>query len=175
MAEALPQNRFSSLSKNGVLLATSDTPEGRLIIAKYLSKTSEEREEFLSELMAKKVDQDFSNAFNSFKQEVKQVDPKTGMMKMDLEKVRMDLIPYDVLFELGKVYTVGAKKYSDRNWEKGTNWGRPFAALMRHLSAWWQGEDKDPETGMSHMLHAAWNALTLVAYELRGIGEDDRP
>jgi hypothetical protein len=46
---------------------------------------------------------------------------------------------------------------------------------MRHLSAWWQGEDKDPETGMSHMLHAAWNALTLVAYELRGIGEDDRP
>jgi len=36
------------------------------------------------------------------------------------------------------------------------------------------GETFDPETRLRHIAQAAWNAQALLAYELRGIGEDDR-
>ena len=63
----------------------------------------------------------------------------------------------------------------ERNWEKGMNWGRPYAALRRHMAAWWGGEDNDPETGMSHLWHACANIAFLIAFEARKIGKDDRP
>jgi len=62
----------------------------------------------------------------------------------------------------------------DRNWEQGMKWGRMFGAMMRHAWAWWMREDKDPETGRSHMWHVLCCAAMLVAYEQRGTGEDDR-
>lgn len=94
--------------------------------------------------------------------------------KFDDDKVRMDLIPPELLEAVGEVLTFGAKKYSERNWELGMDWGRPFAALMRHMWAWWSGEDKDPETGMSHLHHAACCIAFLIAFEKRGTGNDDR-
>ena len=72
------------------------------------------------------------------------------------------------------VLTFGADKYGERNWELGMSWGRPFAALMRHMWAWWQGEARDPETGMSHLWHAGCCIAFLIAYEQRRIGTDDR-
>jgi hypothetical protein len=61
-----------------------------------------------------------------------------------------------------------------RNWEKGMRWGRVFGALMRHAWAWWRGEKLDPENGQHHLASVAWCALALLAYDLRGVGEDDR-
>lgn len=76
---------------------------------------------------------------------------------------------------LAQVLAFGAAKYAPRNWEKGMDWSRPFSALMRHMWAWWRGEGADPETGMSHLWHAACCIMFLVAYEERKIGRDDRP
>lgn len=98
----------------------------------------------------------------------------TEARKDDSDKPRMDLIPPEALTALGSVLGMGADKYGERNWEKGMSWGRPYAALMRHLIAWWGGEDKDPESGMSHLHHVLTNAAFLVAYEARGDGTDDR-
>lgn len=95
--------------------------------------------------------------------------------KDDGDKPRMDLIPPEVMTALGTVLSYGAKKYDQRNWEKGMNWGRPFAALMRHMWAWWRGEACDPETGYSHLWHASCCLMFLVAYEARNVGSDDRP
>lgn len=96
--------------------------------------------------------------------------------KADTGKNRLELLPYDALAEVGKVLTLGASKYGDRNWEKGIDYGRVYAALQRHVTAWWQGQDVDPETGLSHMAHCAANALFLLAYERRGRRSlDDRP
>mgnify|MGYP000957934659 CR=1 FL=1 len=66
-------------------------------------------------------------------------------------------------------------KTGERNWELGMSWSRPFAALMRHMWAWWRGEAADPETGMSHLHHACCCLMFLVAFESRHAGQDDRP
>jgi len=67
------------------------------------------------------------------------------------------------------------KMTGERNWERGMGWGRVFGAAMRHLWAWWAGEDKDPETGLSHLAHALCCVMFLATYERRGVGHDDRP
>lgn len=101
--------------------------------------------------------------------------PAPEGVKFDTDKDPWHLIPYDAVRGIAKVLAFGAKKYGDRNWELGMGWSRPFAALQRHLAAWWEGEKADPETGMSHLWHAGCCLFFLIAYELRGVGRDDRP
>lgn len=96
-------------------------------------------------------------------------------VKHDQGKVRLDLMPPEIILAVGDILTFGQKKYGARNWERGMEWGRVFGALQRHLWAWWGGEDLDEETGRSHLWHAACCITFLVAYEMRGVGEDDRP
>ena len=96
-------------------------------------------------------------------------------LRYDAGKPRYDLLPADGLEELVNVYTVGAKKYADRNWEKGMSWSRCFGSLLRHSWKFWRGELIDPETGCHHMAHVAWNAIALVCYSMRSVGTDDRP
>ena len=101
-------------------------------------------------------------------------EPVEGL-KFDADKPRYDLIPPEIEEAIAKVLTYGVTKYGERNWELGMKWGRPYAALRRHMAAWWSGEDNDPETGMSHLAHAACCLTFLTAFEARGIGTDDRP
>lgn len=96
-------------------------------------------------------------------------------MKFDDDKCRMDLIPPEALEALGDVLGFGAKKYADRNWEKGLDWSRPYGAALRHLVAWQKGEDTDPESGLPHLEHALCCVTFLVTYARRGVGKDDRP
>jgi hypothetical protein len=95
--------------------------------------------------------------------------------KDDTGKDPWDLLPWDAVREVVKVLAFGAKKYAPRNWEKGMAYSRLYAATMRHMIAWWDGERSDPETGFSHLSHAGCCVLFLLAFELRGIGSDDRP
>ena len=95
--------------------------------------------------------------------------------KFDTGKVRYDLVPPEIEEAIAKVLTFGAAKYGDRNWELGMDWGRVYAALRRHMAAFWSGEKYDPETGMPHTWHAACCIAFLVTYEDREIGDDDRP
>ena len=102
-------------------------------------------------------------------------EPITEGQKFDSDKLRYELLPPELLEEVARVLTFGAHKYSARNWELGMAWSRPFAALMRHMWAWWRGEEKDPETGYSHLSHAACCIAFLLSYEARNVGTDDRP
>ena len=95
--------------------------------------------------------------------------------KFDTDKPRYDLLPPELMEQTAKILTFGAKKYAARNWELGMDWSRVFGALQRHMWAWWGGEDKDPETGESHLAHACCCIAFLTAYEQRQAGTDDRP
>ena len=85
--------------------------------------------------------------------------------KNDSGKTRLDLITPEFIEELGKVLTLGAKKYADYNWQKNLETNRIYAALLRHANAYHKGEHKDPESGLSHMAHVACNAMFLLWYE----------
>lgn len=89
-------------------------------------------------------------------------------------KTRFDLIPFAAIGEIADVLAYGAKKYSANNWCRGTEWGRYFSALCRHIFAWWRGEDRDPETGLSHLAHAGCCLLFLMEYQRNAWGTDDR-
>ena len=95
--------------------------------------------------------------------------------KDDSGKLRFDLLPALALEDLARIYTYGAEKYADRNWEKGIKWSRVFAAMMRHAWAFWRGETFDPESKMHHMAHVAWGAFTLLEYMRIRSEFDDRP
>ena|SRR5882757_2929091 len=109
-----------------------------------------------------------SKVFDDFSKEI------LTATKHDTEKLRMDLIPPEAMTALADILTFGAKKYSDRNWEKGMAWGRVYGALLRHLFSWWGKQGNDPETGRSHLWHALCCIVFLVTYEQRKIGIDDR-
>ena len=98
-----------------------------------------------------------------------------GALNYDGGKPRWDLLPYDALEEVVKVYTMGAGKYAPRNWEAGMSYSRAFGSLMRHITAFWNGEDLDQESGYHHLGHAVFRCLQLIAFTQRGVGTDDRP
>lgn len=102
--------------------------------------------------------------------------PQEGK-KYDTEKLRTDLIPIAVTNGLAQVLTHGAKKYGDRNWESGIDFNRIYGAAFRHLFAWWDGEDIDPESGLNHLKHALCNIAFLIHYtEKPGYSQfDNRP
>lgn len=96
--------------------------------------------------------------------------------KYDEGKLRYDLLPVDAIEELVRVLNFGASKYADRNWEKGINFSRVYAATHRHLAKFWKGQNKDEETGLEHLAHAMCCCMFLLAYRLRDLKEfDDRP
>lgn len=96
-------------------------------------------------------------------------------LKFDKGKLRMELIDPVVLQALASILTGGAIKYQAWNWAKGFEWSRLYGAMQRHLNAWYNREDTDPETGESHLHHALCCAAFLISHETRGLGQDDRP
>ena len=84
--------------------------------------------------------------------------------KFDTDKIRMELLPPEALFGTASVLTFGANKYDDNNWRKGIKYSRVYGALMRHMNAWWAGEELDPETNISHLHHAGCCIMFLQTY-----------
>lgn len=102
--------------------------------------------------------------------------PGEGGTKHDSGKLRYDLLPRS-LAEVVAVYTYGANKpgYGPWNWRKGLAYSRLYAALLRHLAAWWfRGERNDREHGHHHLASVVFCALNLMEFEMDGIGNDDR-
>jgi hypothetical protein len=101
----------------------------------------------------------------------------SGAVKADAGKADVSLLsflPMEALLEIAKVMEFGAKKYSLNNWRNGFKWRRVLSSLLRHVFAWAGGEDKDPETGLSHLAHAGCNVLFLLTFVLTQTGTDDR-
>ena len=96
-------------------------------------------------------------------------DTKTGV-KFDQNKLRMDLIPPEVIISLAKVLTYGAAKYEPNNWQHVDS-NRYYASLQRHVLAWASGEDVDHESGLLHLEHALANVAFLL-YKVKHTPED---
>ena len=91
--------------------------------------------------------------------------------KDDAGKVQMRLLPWAALREVARVMTwaVTAKApepYPVGNW-KGVAVERYEDAAVRHLAAHMEGERDDPESGLSHLAHAAFCVLFLLWQQAR--------
>jgi hypothetical protein len=85
-----------------------------------------------------------------------------GLKQVKLE--RFDLIPVGPLTQLARHYGEGAKKYDDNQWRKGYEWSKSYAAMIRHATQFWNGEDFDEELGSNHLVAVAWHAFTLLQF-----------
>lgn len=73
------------------------------------------------------------------------------------------------LMGVAEVGTFGAKKYTRGGWQTVSDgYQRYYDALWRHLLLANQ-EECDPESGMWHLEHAAWNILAIIELKKKGI------
>ena len=93
--------------------------------------------------------------------------PLTEGVKFDAGKARMDLLDPYAVEQLSHVLAFGAQKYAAHNWRMGISKGRLIAAALRHLFAYLGGQDKDDETGLSHVAHAMCCCMFLLGLEHR--------
>lgn len=95
-------------------------------------------------------------------------------IKFDQDKLPLHLLSTEAMNQTAAVLQFGAQKYAEHNWRKGFAWSRPLAAAMRHITAFNNGEDKDPESGLSHLAHAACCIMFLLEFEKTHKHLDDR-
>lgn len=87
---------------------------------------------------------------------------------------RYDLIPVGALAKVAALYGRGAAKYAAHNWRKGYEWSKSYAALQRHATQFWNGEDNDAEMDLPHMASVAFHALALLTFMEEQREFDDR-
>lgn len=89
-------------------------------------------------------------------------------------KQRWDLLPLPLIEEVVKVYTFGAEKYEENSWQNLPDGYRRYkAALLRHLVASDKGEVNDPESGLNHLAHVAWNAIAMLHFKMKELNEKE--
>jgi hypothetical protein len=92
-----------------------------------------------------------------------------------IKKAPMSVVPAVVLAELGVGMAEGALKYGPYNWRKaGVRASVYYDATMRHLMRWWEGEDFDPDSGLSHVTKAICSLVVLRDAMIQGNCNDDR-
>lgn len=95
-------------------------------------------------------------------------------IKFDEGKLQWHLLPLKYLRGTVRVLMHGAKKYAAHNWRKGMPWSQTYNALQRHLDAFHDLEDLDPDTKLHHLDHALCELLFLRAHVEDFPQHDDR-
>ncbi len=99
----------------------------------------------------------------------------SGAVKKDAGKPDLSFVPRELRAAAARAFEFGAKKYGAGNWLKGgLSQRRLLAALSRHVDAYLDREDTDPESGLCHLDHAAACLAMLLATRERRLGPDDR-
>lgn len=95
---------------------------------------------------------------------------------LGIAKAPMSCVPVNVVAELGVAMMEGALKYGRYNWRTADVRGSVyFDAAIRHLFAWWEGENIDPDSGMSHVVKAMASLCVLRDGMQQPGFTDDRP
>lgn len=81
-----------------------------------------------------------------------------------------------VLQEVGVGMLEGARKYGRHNYRvAGVRASVYYDATMRHMGYWWEGEDIDPDSGLSHVTKAICSLFVLRDAMIQQKMIDDRP
>lgn len=104
---------------------------------------------------------------------IKDTNPKDAV---GTKKVPFSTLPAKVLAEVGLALLEGARKYGRHNYRAvGVRASVYYDASLRHLTQWWEGEDVDPDSGLSHVTKAIAGLVVLRDSMMMGNWKDDRP
>lgn len=99
--------------------------------------------------------------------------PKTALGEA---KPKISDTPTIGIREMGQVFTMGAAKYGRFNWRQhAVSSSVYYDAAWRHLSAWFDGQDLDPESGLPHLAHVMACATIIMDAQAHGKLNDNRP
>lgn len=105
--------------------------------------------------------------------EIKETNPKDSV---GVKKVPMSTVSARVMMEIGLGMLEGDRKYGRHNYRvAGVRGSVYYDACMRHIMAWWEGEDVDQESGLSHITKALSCLTVLRDAMLNNKFYDDRP
>lgn len=103
----------------------------------------------------------------------KETNPKDAV---GILKRPFSVIPSGVIAELGLGMYEGARKYGRHNYRTvGVRGSVYYDAVFRHITQWWEGEDIDPDSGLSHITKAIASLVVLRDSMMKGNWVDDRP
>lgn len=103
----------------------------------------------------------------------KDTNPKDAI---GVTKVPLSTVSAPVMAEVGVAMLEGALKYGRHNYRAaGVRASVYYDAVFRHLGAWWEGQDIDPDSGISHITKAIAGLVVLRDSMMRGNWVDDRP
>ncbi len=104
---------------------------------------------------------------------VKDTNPKDAV---GTKKTPLSTVPSGPLMELGLAMLEGARKYGRHNYRQaGIRGSVYYDAVMRHMMQWYEGEDIDPDSGLSHITKAIATLVVLRDGMIRDMWVDDRP
>lgn len=103
----------------------------------------------------------------------KETNPKDAV---GVKKVPFSTVPSEVIAEIGLAMMEGARKYGRHNYRAvGVRASVYYDALFRHITAWWEGEDIDPDSGLNHVTKALSTLTVLRDAMINDKLTDDRP
>lgn len=102
--------------------------------------------------------------------------PTNPKDSIGIRKAPLSVVPMGVIAEIGVAMLEGASKYGRHNYRGvGVRSSVYFDATMRHLIAYWEGEDIDPDSGMSHITKALASLSVWRDAQMQDMCTDDRP
>jgi hypothetical protein len=106
--------------------------------------------------------------------ETKDTNPKDAV---GVRKVPISTVPCAVMLEVGLAMLEGARKYGRHNYRAAGVRASVYydAVVGRHIMPWWEGQDIDPDSGLSHITKAIAALSVLRDSMISGNWIDDRP
>lgn len=103
--------------------------------------------------------------------------PTNPKDSVSIAKAPISTVSFVVMAEVGVAMLEGARKYGRHNYREAGVRASVYidATINRHLGPWWEGEDIDPDSGMSHITKAIASLTVLRDSMIRDNWVDDRP
>lgn len=102
--------------------------------------------------------------------------PSNPKDAIGVKKAKFSVIPAGVLFDVGLAMLEGACKYGRHNYRgAGVRASVYYDAAMGHMADWWEGQNLDPDSGLSHVTKAIASLVVLRDAMFQDMLTDDRP
>lgn len=156
-------------AKEAVSQANNPLFSGKVMPPLWADHIAEENRQACNRLTA----EERQNLLGIAKTIINGTDPKGEAGKA---KAPLALLPPEALRQAAWAHGNGAAKYGVANWrENQINATTYISAMMRHIGQYLDGEDKDTESGLSHLAHVIASANILIDAKHCGTLVDDRP